>query len=84
MIEEGNCTEVNPTPSPSNKDGNLKWLWIVLSSLTVFAIIVLLCILTRKRIKKVAYRKKEEQRLMNIRDESEDDDDGENSERLNS
>ena len=84
MIQEGNCPDHPPTPS--DKDGgeglNLTWLWIAISSLAVLAIMLVLCFTVRKRVKRAAYLKKEEERLMRLRDDEQDL--GENSERSNS
>ena len=64
MVHEGNCPDNLPAPEGSS----LTWLWIAISSLAVLAIILVLCFTVRKRVKRAAYLKKEEEKLMRIRD----------------
>ena len=70
MIKEGNCPEVPPTPTPPSPSpspspspipsgggdagSSLTWLWILISSLIVVAIILVIFFVRRKRVQKTA------------------------------
>ena len=74
MTKEGDCSVANNGP-------NLTWLWIAISSLAFLAIILVLCLVVRKRVKFAAHLKREEERLQILMDDGQSL--GESSERFN-